>query len=242
MSNEVVAGRLPRSASLVSSSARQDRPAIRSASEIASSRTLSAGWTASTRPAASACSALSTSPAYSIRRAVCSPAVCGSRQFAPAPAMMPSPSSGWANLACGEAIRRSQARASSQPPPYAGPSMTAMLGHRCASSRSNRPALMPRSAASASRSTISAMSAPAANTPGVVECTISTHGSRRACASAASIWSTIAWSRALCLPGRFRPSRKTLPLRSVLTRSAPSAAVPPCDAAVTGRSPRSPCR
>ena len=43
---------------------------------------------------------------------------------------------------------------------------------------------MPRSAASASRSTISAMSAPAAKTPGVVECTISTHGSRRASVSA----------------------------------------------------------
>ncbi len=45
------------------------------------------------------------------------------------------------------------------------------------------------------------MSAPAAKTPGVVECTISTQGWRAASASAESSSATMASSRALRLPG-----------------------------------------
>lgn len=78
------------------------------------------------------------------------------------------------NAALSDAMRKSQARASSQPPPNAGPSTSAIVGHRCASSCSKSPALMASSAASASRPRSSAMSAPAAKIPGVMECTTST--------------------------------------------------------------------
>ena len=52
----------------------------------------------------------------------------GSRWVPPAPGMMPSRISGWPSLALSPATRRSQHRASSQPPPSAKPVTAAMTG------------------------------------------------------------------------------------------------------------------
>ena len=78
-----------------------------------------AGVTAVTRPQSSACSASMMSPVRIRCFAQPMPTMRGSRCVAPAPGMMPSPSSGWPNLAVSDAIRMSHASASSQPPPSA---------------------------------------------------------------------------------------------------------------------------
>ena len=137
-------GGVARNASFVSSRARQDRCAMVTAK--AAPRAGRSSAISSTRPAARAEVASRRAPAYSMRRAVARPTSCASLQFPPAPARMPSDSSGWAKTARGLAIRKSQASAISQPPPSAGPSTRAIVGQRCASSRSNNPALIARSA------------------------------------------------------------------------------------------------
>ncbi len=78
---------------------------------------------------------------------------------------MPRPGSGLPNIASGAAIRRSQAYASSAPPPSAQPSTAARVGSGRRCTRSKSRLLMPRSASSRPRSRSSAMSAPAAKTP-----------------------------------------------------------------------------
>ena len=179
MSREVVAGRCARRASLVSSSARQDREAIRSASAIA--------WSAGPRTDGRRRRGRRSAPRRrqhlaGIEHSPCNRQADGLRQ--PPVGARPGHDA-QAQFGLGELRpRRGDPQVAGQGQLAATtvgrPVDAAMVGQRCASSRSNNPELIPRNAASESRSTISAMSAPAAKMPGVVEYTISTHGSRRA--------------------------------------------------------------
>ena len=85
----------------------------------ASSYTSSAGTTLSTRPMASASSALTNRPVKIRSFARLGPTSRASRWVPPRPGMMPSRISGWPKLALSAAIRMSAHSASSQPPPSA---------------------------------------------------------------------------------------------------------------------------
>ena len=81
-----------------------------------------------TRPASRASWAFNTLPPRMISFARPSPIRRARRWVPPKPGIMPSPISGWPKVALSEASRRSQAAASSQPPPKAAPLTAAMTG------------------------------------------------------------------------------------------------------------------
>ena len=124
-SNAVVAGRWLRSASLVSSSARHDLLRDRLASSRPRPRQVPGDLV--DKPRGERVAGTEAEPGVEHPAGQSGmPASWARRQFAPAPARMPSDSSGWAKTACSLATRRSQASASSQPPPRAGPSIRAI--------------------------------------------------------------------------------------------------------------------
>lgn len=201
--------------SLVSRSAVADWRAIRSISRWAAPVSSSAGTTSATRPQASAASASSRRPASSTCLATDSPTSSGSRQQAPAAARMPSPGSGLPKTASGPAIRRSQAYASSAPPPSAQPSTAATVGIGSRRTRSKRRLLTPWSAWSRPRSRSSAMSAPPAKTrPAPV--------SSRKRGSSSSASQTVCSSRIMRALIAFRASGRS---RVTTTRSSRSSTV-----------------
>ena len=85
----------------------------------ASSYTASAATTRSTRPIASASSALTKRPVKIRSLALLGPTRRVSRWVPPAPGMIPSRISGWPRVASSAAIRTSAHSASSHPPPSA---------------------------------------------------------------------------------------------------------------------------
>ena len=93
------------------------------------------------------------------------PTMRGSRWVPPKPGVMPSPTSGWPNLAFSLARRMSQAMASSHPPPRAKPLTAAMTGlERFSSFKKTLPPWTPNFRPSAEvKPFISPMSAPATN-------------------------------------------------------------------------------
>ena len=166
----------------------------------ASSRTLvissAAGTTWSARPMRSASAAEMRSPVKHSSLALATPTRRARRWVPPKPGMTPSATSGWPNFALSAATMKSQASASSQPPPRAKP-LTAAI-HGLAECSTAWPRLPPISAnvwASAGpRSFISAMSAPATNALLPAPVTTTTRMSSASSSSAAA-WVRSAMTR-----------------------------------------------
>ena len=147
-----------------------------SASRQAETSAWSAGTQASTSPSRAAVGPSMFSPAAVSSTAAAGPIKRARRTVPPHAGSRPSFTSGHPRLVCGESVAtlRSQARASSRPPPRQMPSMIATLGHGWAESREKtaRPAAHSRSISSGgmpcSRSR-RAISAPAKNEPSRVD-------------------------------------------------------------------------
>ena len=181
------------------------------ATSRAAARTSPSGTTRFTRPMRSASAASRIRPVRTISLARPSPTMRGSLWVPPAPGRIPSPVSGWPSRADSPATRRSQARASSHPPPRAQPVTAATVGTRSASIREKSPWWTALAASSGVRSRSSAMSAPAANTfpPAPATTRAPAAGSLSRSARAACISSTILSPMAFFFPGRFRVSTAT---------------------------------
>ena len=97
------------------------------ASSRARSRVAPEATTSSTRPMARASSARTWRPESTRSLARAGPTRRARRWVPPPPGMMPRRISGWPSLAVSDTSRKSQASASSQPPPRAGPAMAAIV-------------------------------------------------------------------------------------------------------------------
>ena len=158
---------MPRSmASLAARNAYAGPPTNVRIQASADAYTSSAGTTLSTSPIRSASSAATNRPEKMISLARAEPTSRASRWVPPAPGMTPRRISGCPSLAFSPTTRKSQARASSQPPPNAYPVTAATVGFWM------RATEVMELCSAADRSTmstydmacISLMSAPAANT------------------------------------------------------------------------------
>src|SRR3954469_2817510 len=118
--------------------------------------------------------------------------------------MIPSPSSGWPNFAVSEAMRRSHASASSQPPPSAYPLIAAIVGRGKRSISAKSDELIAASPSSRPRSRLSLMSAPETNadSPPPVMITTPPALSAASVSRAARIAPTVSRSRAFLTSGR----------------------------------------
>jgi len=137
-------------------------------------------------------------------------------------------SSGWPNTAFSAAMRRSQARASSQPPPRATPLTAAIETASWASIADMSVELMDRSASSRPRARMALMSAPETKAFSPAPVTIRTPAAAFRTSSRA--WwnsATVSESRALRTSGRLtvrtatRPSTDRMRLRSPKPGQAP---------------------
>ena len=130
------------------------------------------GTTRLTRPSSSASSERTASPTRFISRALLAPTRRGSRWVPPKPGMIPSFTSGWPKTAASAAIRKSQAIATSQPPPKAIELTAAIVATReVPNSRSSAWAVSISSRPSVCGSICvnALMSAPAEKTTGTEE-------------------------------------------------------------------------
>ena len=132
------------------------------------------------------------------------PTMRGRRAVAPPPGMMPSLPSGVANRDVGVAIRKSQPRATSRPPPMQIPSMAAMVGFGVRSSCSAKPWTMGSNALRKSRSMTSERSEPEAKARPPAPVTVMTFTASSAAATATACCNSRNVSReiALCFSGR----------------------------------------
>jgi len=105
----------------------------------ASSSTASGSTTRSTSPIDRASDASTILPLNTRSLALDAPTRRASRCVPPPPGMMPRRISGWPNRLDVPAIRRSQASASSQPPPSATPATAAIVGHGIPATAFNAP-------------------------------------------------------------------------------------------------------
>ena len=138
----------------------------------------------------------------------------------PAPGITPILISGWPNCADSDATIKSQAIATSQPPPRQKPETAAITGFLRRRMRSQREMLSLRSISTALASAISLMSAPAAKARALPVITLQPTCSSRSKASnaVASSSMTVTLSALSCL-GRLiwtRPARPEIDVRIVV--------------------------
>ena len=124
-------------ASLTIWAAGEDWAAIFWAAFRASAISMSAGTTRAASPQLSASAASMVRPVRHRSIALDLPTMRVRRWLPPRPGMMPRVISGWPNLAVSAAMMKSQASASSQPPPRAWPATAAMMGFLMRAMRSN---------------------------------------------------------------------------------------------------------
>lgn len=202
-------------ASLISRTAMGGFSAMRRARRSASSRQASVGTTRLTRPMRYASSAVIGSPVSKISRARALPTRRVRRCVPPAPGMTPRFTSGWPKRAFSPAMIRSQAMASSHPPPRAYPLTAAMMGLVIQRMRSHTRNWLRRFISTTPASAISVMSAPAAKARSLPVSTMQRTASSRSRRSRASTSSsTSARLRALSTSGRLRRMRATPSERS----------------------------
>src|SRR5215813_918007 len=166
------------------------------------------GTTRSTRPIRSASAAGTRMPVRIISRALPRPTRRGSRCVPPPPGMMARLISVRPSCASSAAMRMSQARASSRPPPRAKPRMAAMMGwlHRSISARKSSRLRASRKWVGVGGSRNSRMSAPAqkARSPAPVMTTTLTVSSVRSRVKISRSWPRMALFMALSTSGRSR--------------------------------------
>src|SRR5215831_12625675 len=166
------------------------------------------GTTRSTRPIRSASAAGTRIPVRIISRALPRPTRRGSRCVPPPPGMMARLISVRPSCASSAAMRMSQARASSRPPPRAKPRMAAMMGceQRSISARKSSRLRESRKWVGVGGSRNSRMSAPAqkARSPAPVMTTTFTVSSVRRRVKISRSWARMALFMALSTSGRSR--------------------------------------
>src|SRR5215467_3623856 len=166
------------------------------------------GTTRSTRPMRSASAAGTRMPVRIISRALPRPTRRGSRWVPPPPGMMARLISVRPSCASSAAMRISQARASSRPPPRAKPWTAAMMGceHRSISARKSSRLRDSRKWVGVGGSRNSRMSAPAqkARSPAPVMTTTLTVSSVRSRVKISRSWPRMALFMALSTSGRSR--------------------------------------
>ena len=142
-----------RTARLVSRTALRPFAAMERATRSTSSRSSSCGTTRLTRPMRGCFLSVDHAPGeHQLERLRRDRSARGSRWVPPNPGVMPRDTSGALNLARSEAIRISQDRTTSMPPPSAKPLTAAMVGWgRFSSLSKTRWALVERAYASAGR-------------------------------------------------------------------------------------------
>src|SRR5215471_5819959 len=166
------------------------------------------GTTRSTRPIRSASAAGTRMPVRMISRALPRPTRRGSRWVPPPPGMMARLISVRPSCASSAAMRISQARASSRPPPRAKPRMAAMMGceQRSISARKSSRLRDSRKWVGVGGSRNSRMSAPAqkARSPAPVMTTTLTVSSVRSRVKMSRSWARMPLFMALSTSGRSR--------------------------------------
>ena len=145
-----------------------------------------------------------------------------SRWVPPLPGREPTRTSGRANVAVVDAIRMSDARASSKPPPAAGPLIAPMTGQEIFSMAAEMRSEASASGWAGSAAGCSFMSVPAQNAlPAPVRITTRISGSASTRDAASASAARVARSIAFRLDGRSRMIQAMAPSRS--TRSPPPA-------------------
>src|SRR5215467_10597450 len=182
------------------------------------------GTTRSTRPIRSASAAGTRMPVRIISRALPRPTRRGSRWVPPPPGMMARLISVRPSCASSAAMRISQARASSRPPPRAKPRMAAMTGceQRSISARKSSRLRDSRKFVGVGGSRNSRMSAPAqkARSPAPVMTTTFTVSSVRSRVKMSRSWARMALFMALSTSGRSRVRVRTPSFDSERTGSS----------------------